>query len=205
MWYDTAKLFSESDLRDVVRQYWDSRDYNDGTTMYIRCPSGHHETQLNHCAVYKTGCKCFSCGKYYPTCDAVSAYYKEKGQALTFEQICEKIADASGGRERFTQSHDRQKSSAPHFDREGLSAVGLNLYDLDHLPNREIYRKVTEKAREYIRVYTELEEEETNPLLKAEWAKRKRLVRSMITEYSQPARQKNEYFRRKPVPKMFRL
>lgn len=69
---NTKKLASDIDARTVVENLFSRDDFTkSGTTMFVRCPAGHSETKLNHCAVYAGGCKCFSCGESFSTIEMV--------------------------------------------------------------------------------------------------------------------------------------
>lgn len=152
-WFDTKTLFDEADARNVVKRLFDSTDYHmSGTTMFCRCPSGHKETRLNHCAVYKDGCKCFSCNERYGIKDMVEKYYLLKGQALTFTEICELVADTCGGRDRFLIKKEKKKKKDFPLNREELSLICLSSpeWEKDVPKLSELYRQDEKLCKTYL-------------------------------------------------------
>lgn len=148
-WYDTKTLFSEADGRVVVKSLFDSCDFKmSGSTLFCRCPSGHKETQLNHCAVYKDGCKCFSCGERYGIKEMVEKYYALKGRSLSFLEICELIADTCGGKDRYLIKKDTKKPSQKKLplSREELAMIGITSPEWEKdVPKMSVFYKNDEK------------------------------------------------------------
>lgn len=191
-WFDTKRLFDDADARIVVKALFSRDDFRvSGSTLFCRCPENHPETALNHCAVYKTGCKCFSCGKSYPTMDMVKKYYENRGENLSFSEICGRIADAIGGKERYLLSgkpDESKKSTFPLNNRE-LSLIGL--YSPESKPSvpklSTLYKQdrrtalfyMKKKAEETLKKYMELSQND-NEALKEEALKRIDEIKNII-------------------------
>ncbi len=192
-WYDTRRLFEDADARTIVRALYDRDDYRQsGATLFCRCPGGHRETRLDHCAVYKTGCKCFSCGERFDTKEMVERYFAERGEDLNFSEICGKIADVLGGRELYLtgkSSKAVQKKELP-LQMSELEVIGIyspehtagvptvsGLYEADPEACILFLRK---RAEDYLEKYSVLRDSEENPELREEWDRRHRITRQII-------------------------
>ena len=127
--YDVEALLLSADIREIAR--------NLGTyagPVFCQCPTGHPETQFNHCSVHKDYYHCFSCGAAGDAISYVREYYSHVlGQTLTFLEACEIIGDMFGGHELYTlsTSSGRSKVERPPFNKEELNILGLTQANKD--------------------------------------------------------------------------
>ena len=188
---NTKKLASDIDARTVVENLFSRDDFTkSGATMFVRCPAGHSETRLNHCAVYAGGCKCFSCGESFSTIEMVKKYFP----GLAFPEVCEKIAEAAGTDISLYENGktvSKRKKEALPFTEELLTALNLKNPKKDGFPSLEDYYReekskcllyLAEKAKEMLSKYKNLLSVETNELLKMEWKSRYKIVQAFLQE-----------------------
>ncbi|RHU81853.1 hypothetical protein DXC24_15070 [Clostridium sp. OM08-29] len=188
---NTKKLASDIDARTVVENLFSRDDFTkSGATMFVRCPAGHSETRLNHCAVYAGGCKCFSCGESFSTIEMVKKYFP----GLAFPEVCEKIAEAAGTDISLYENGktvSKRKKEALPFTEELLTALNLKNPKKDGFPSLEYYYReeksecllyLAEKAKEMLSKYKNLLSVETNELLKIEWKSRYKIVQAFLQE-----------------------
>lgn len=188
---NTKKLASDIDARTVVENLFSRDDFTkSGTTMFVRCPAGHSETKLNHCAVYAGGCKCFSCGESFSTIEMVKKYFPD----LTFPEVCEKIAEAAGTEISLYEDKKRvskAKKEALPFTEDLVAALNLKNPKKDGFPSLEDYYReekeecllyLIEKAKEMLSKYKNLLSVENNELLKMEWKSRYKIVQAFLQE-----------------------
>ena len=188
---NTKKLASDIDARTVVENLFSRDDFTkSGATMFVRCPAGHSETRLNHCAVYAGGCKCFSCGESFSTIEMVKKYFP----GLAFPEVCEKIAEAAGTDISLYENGktvSKRKKEALPFTEELLTALNLKNPKRDGFPSLEDYYReeksecllyLAEKAKEMLSKYKNLLSVETNELLKMEWKSRYKIVQAFLQE-----------------------
>lgn len=188
---NTKKLASDIDARTVVENLFSRDDFTkSGATMFVRCPAGHSETRLNHCAVYAGECKCFSCGESFSTIEMVKKYFP----GLAFPEVCEKIAEAAGTDISLYENGktvSKRKKEALPFTEELLTALNLKNPKKDGFPSLEDYYReeksecllyLAEKAKEMLSKYKNLLSVETNELLKMEWKSRYKIVQAFLQE-----------------------
>lgn len=189
MWYDTKRLFADADARIIVRALWRKEDYRQaGSTLFCRCPSGHKETHIDHCAVYQDGCKCFSCGARFGLREMVESYYEGK----TFPEICGMIADVLGGREFYMtdkSSPARKKVQLP-FTMSELETIGIySPENVAGVPKMSVFYEdepktcilfIKRRAKEYLERYDYLRANETNNDLREEFERRYRLTKQLL-------------------------
>ncbi len=186
-WYDTKRLFSDADARIIVKNLFNPADFRkSGSTLFCRCPSGHKETRLDHCAVYKSGCKCFSCGSHYTTKEMVEIYFNE----TSFPDICGRIADAIGGRENYLIKPDtKNKKPVMPVTREEMEIVGIYSPEGRDVPTitklfeddrKSCIALIRERAKEMKGKYTSLLLEENNPDLREELERRLSVTECII-------------------------
>ena len=187
-WYDTRRLFEDADARVVVRRLWAKDDFRQtGATLFVKCPSGHKETRLDHCAVYKEGCKCFSCGNHYGLKEMMEIYFPGK----KFPEICSLIADAIGNKEDYLTKKTGHKKEDPFpLNMQELDIIGL--YSPEREPDvpkitalykdepRACRMLLRHRAKEFTEKYKKFRDEEKNPDLQAEFAKRTELAEQIL-------------------------
>lgn len=212
-WYDTKRLFADADARIVVKAIYDKNDYQQsGSTLFCRCPAGHKETRIDHCAVYKSGCKCFSgsCGARFDTKEIVEKYFEKKGETLSFSEICGKIADAMGGRELYLTSKSDTATRKPQLpiERSDLEVIGV--YSPENTPgvpkissmfedDPEACKKfLLSRAHQMLDRYDALMASEKNHDLRTEWERRHRITRQIIIKLGGEEEQKK-------ITRLFRL
>ena len=188
-WYDTKRLFADADARIIVKALFSKNDFRQaGSTLFCRCPGGHKETRLEHCAVYKTGCKCFSCGNHYGLREMLESYFKDDN----FSELCGRIADVMGGRDLYltsrTGSPQARKKELPFTGAE-LEIIGL--YSPENIPDvpklSSLYKDDPEACKAYVRNrakaflsrYDYLKQNEENQDLREEFERRYRITRQL--------------------------
>ncbi len=121
--YDVEALLTAADIREIARQLGAYAG-----PVFCQCPTGHSETQYNHCSVHKDYYHCFSCGAAGDAISYVREYYANiLGQTLTFPEACEIIGDMFGGHELYSLSPSKAKRRVenPPFNKDELSVLGL--------------------------------------------------------------------------------
>lgn len=101
--------------------------------QFCQCPNGHHETQLNHCAIYHDHAHCFSCGFHGGPLTILQTYYKNVlYQDIGFKDACRMLGDMYGGAERFLTEGEAKTSrviTLPITDEE-IKLIGIDKQDL---------------------------------------------------------------------------
>ena len=121
--YDVEALLAAADIREIARQLGAYAG-----PVFCQCPTGHPETQYNHCSVHKDYYHCFSCGAAGDAISYVREYYTNVlGQTLTFLEACEIIGDMFGGHELYALSPSKtgRRVEKPPFSKDELSVLGL--------------------------------------------------------------------------------
>ncbi len=185
-WYDAERLFREADARQLVKSMWARQDFRmAGSTLFCRCPSGHKETRLDHCAVYKSGCKCFSCGEHFSAKEMVERYFGD----ATFAEVCGRIADCLGGREFYLITKNKKKVKTLPLTREELEIIGIYSPEGNDGPkiselyknNRDQTKKwLLSRAKEFLERYEKLLSSEKNSDLSAELERRKKVTETIV-------------------------
>lgn len=202
-WYDTKRLFNDADARIIVKKLYNKNDYRQaGSTLFCRCPGGHKETRLDHCAVYRTMCICFSCGNHYGLREMLESYFKDD----SFSEICGRIADVCGGREFYLVKKTGKKKEAMPFTQAELEIIGI--FSPENVPNvpkiSTFYKDdpvsctgyLRSRAKTYLDRYDYLKLHEENQDLKAEYERRYHITRTLYERLGGVI---------DTVPRMFRL
>lgn len=197
---DTKKLSENADAREIVKSLFSQNDYKQaGATLFVRCPGGHKETQINHCAVYKNGCKCFSCGESFSTIEMVKRYFPGDD----FVTVCEKIADISGYDISWYRSSKTKEKKFLLLSAEELETVGIYQPKNPDYPSFEDYMRedkenallyLKERTREYMEKYNTMIPKEQNICLKEALKARYNTCRKILQKLGD----KRQY-----VPKLF--
>lgn len=97
-----------------------------GKILYCQCPTGHKETALNHCQLFNDGCHCYSCGAHLSTYEMVKTFFSEvNGVNLSYDEICEYIADTCGGADIYLEKKDAKSKKFPLTKKE-LEVLRIN-------------------------------------------------------------------------------
>ena len=127
--YDLDKMREDIDMRKILPQILSSSEIKyAGSTMYAKCVSGlHDETRIEHNAVSKKYCHCFSCGENQDAFSYIKKYYEQQGFSLSFSEICEKIGDALGGADYYKTDEKKisKKTNLLNLSTEELRIIGI--------------------------------------------------------------------------------
>lgn len=121
------ELLAAADAIEVA-EHIGLRTKKRGKTLYCECPTGHKESQLNHCQLFHDGCHCYSCGAHLSIYDMVKEFFANvNGANLTHDEICTFIADTCGGADLYVEKPVKGKKKEIPFPLtdEELTFIGL--------------------------------------------------------------------------------
>ena len=194
--YDKKRLLQDTDMRKLIRYLVrsgvlrENEVLENGETMFVKCPEGHNETRYNHCAVYETGIKCFSCQASYgrlssPSNQGGAIEVVQKYAACNFREAISIIADATGQPENYMIDGSKMeiKSKFPYtIEQLRCCMIHLPISQLEELPLPLLEELILERARVVAEHYRGLLQNESNPYLREDWTRRLRVCEELLEE-----------------------